>query len=161
MCISRKFLIKILELTNNTLKNIWWVSVSTLFNILLGVVVVGGIFYLLKKKGAYQKPKHVAVIDPEAQAAYNVQKVHTEEKQSLSLEEKIKLSWQFLVNLKKQIVEKFSQSDKEKLAKASQVLVQNGMNYQHDVDLEVKLSLLKVQSVDKSKKQEQSQSISM
>lgn len=135
---------------------------STLFNILLSVVVIGGIFYLLKKRGAYQKPKHVAVIDPAAQAAYNVHKVHTtEEKQSLSLEDKIKLSWQFLVNLKKQVVEKFSQSDKEKLTKASQVLVQNGMNYQHDVDLEVKLSLLKVQSVGKSKKQEQSQSISM
>ena len=134
---------------------------SSLFNILLAIVAVGGLFFLLKRRGGYQKPKHVSVIDPQAQAAYSVQKTDKDENHSLSIEEKIKLSWQFLVNLKKQILEKFSKTDQEKLAQASKTLVQNGMNYQHDVDLEVKLSLLKVQSVSKSKKQDHSQSQSI
>lgn len=131
------------------------------FNIIILVIAVFGVIYLIRKKSNYQKPKHVAVVDPAAQEAYIANKMRYNENQNLTLEEKIKLSWQFLINLKKIIMEKFSATDRETLAKASEVLIKNGMNYHHDVEqeLKVKLELSHAESMSKIKKQEHSVSL--
>ena len=57
----------------------------------------------------------MVVIDPEAQQLYATQKHKTDEEKTLTLQEKIELSWQFVVNIKNQVLEKFSKTDQEKV----------------------------------------------
>lgn len=102
----------------------------------------------------------MVVVDPEAQQLYATQKHKTDEEKTLTMQEKIELSWQFVVNprkIKNQVLEKFSKTDQEKVVRAGTILLENGMKYQHDVELEVRISQeSKAKSVTKSKEQEQS-----
>ena len=132
---------------------------SNLFNIALlvtaGIVLV--LMYVKLKKEQEPKIKKVVVVDPEAQQLYASQKHKPDEEKTLTIQEKIELSWQFLVNIKNQVVEKFSKTDQEKVMRAGTILLEHGMKYQHDVELEVRISQeSKAKSVTKSKEQEQS-----
>ena len=126
---------------------------SHLFNIILLVIAGVGIVYLLNKKFANKKPKHIAVVDPLAQELYKQQKQKTDEKKILTLEEKIELSWQFLVHIKDQVLNNFSKPDQEKVHQAGHKLAESGMRYQHDVEQEIKITqgTSKAKTVNKSK----------
>ena len=132
---------------------------SNLLNVVLliaaGIVLV--LMYIKLKKEKEPKLKKVVVVDPEAQQLYATQKHKPDEEKTLTMQEKIELSWQFVVNIKNQVLEKFSKTDQEKVVRAGTILLENGMKYQHDVELEVRISQeSKAKSVTKSKEQEQS-----
>ena len=132
---------------------------SNLLNVVLliaaGIVLV--LMYIKLKKEKEPKLKKVVVVDPEAQQLYATQKHKTDEEKTLTMQEKIELSWQFVVNIKNQVLEKFSKTDQEKVVRAGTILLENGMKYQHDVELEVRISQeSKAKFVTKSKEQEQS-----
>ena len=132
-------------------------SLNIVLLVTAGIVLV--FIYVKLKKGQEPKIKKVVVVDPEAQQLYASQKHKPDEEKTLTIQEKIELSWQFLVNIKNQVVEKFSKTDQEKVMRAGTILLEHGMKYQHDVELEVRIrqeSLAK--SVTKSKEQEQSMS---
>ena len=128
---------------------------STLFNIALLIAAGIGIAYLIIKRKKKTGVKKVVVVDPVAQELYTNQKHKQNEEKKLTLEEKIELSWQFLVNIKNQVLQKFSKSDQEKVARAGTILIENGMKYQHDVEQEAQISQehLKAKSVNKPKEQ--------
>ncbi len=132
---------------------------SNLLNVVLliaaGIVLV--LMYMKLKKEKEPKLKKVVVVDPEAQQLYATQKHKTDEEKTLTMQEKIELSWQFVVNIKNQVLEKFSKTDQEKVVRAGTILLEHGMKYQHDVELEVRINQeSKAKSVTKSKEQEQS-----
>jgi hypothetical protein len=131
---------------------------SNLVNITLLVVGGAGAVYLLKKAfSGGKKPKKIVVVDPEAQKLYDLQKhPKTEiEEKNLTLEERIELSWQFLVNIKDQVLSKFSKPDQERVTQAGHALAQNGARYLHDVEQEIKItqSTSRAQTVAKSKEE--------
>ena len=128
---------------------------SDLLNIVLLIAAISGSVYLIMKRKKEPTIKKIVVVDPEAQKLYNVQKHKTDEKKTLTLQEKIELSWQFLVNIKNQVLEKFSKPDQEKVMRAGTILAENGMKYQHDVDQEIRVRQEFSKSVTKSKDQEQ------
>ena len=88
---------------------------SNLLNVVLliaaGIVLV--LMYIKLKKEKEPTLKKVVVIDPEAQQLYATQKHKTDEEKTLTMQEKIELSWQFVVNIKNQVLEKFSKTDQE------------------------------------------------
>lgn len=134
---------------------------SNLLNVVLliaaGIVLV--LMYIKLKKEKEPTLKKVVVIDPEAQQLYATQKHKTDEEKTLTMQEKIELSWQFVVNIKNQVLEKFSKTDQEKVVRAGTILLEHGMKYQHDVELEIRVRQeSKAKSVTKSKEQEQSMS---
>jgi hypothetical protein len=72
------------------------------------------------------------------------------------MQEKIQLSWQFLINIKNQVMQKFSETDLEKVQRAGTILSENGMKYQHNAELEiiVHTEMSKTKLVTKQKEQE-------
>jgi hypothetical protein len=130
---------------------------SNLLNIVLLVLAGFALLYLLIKRGKQQpKVKKIIVVDPEAQKTYNIQKKHTDEEKTLTMQEKIELSWQFLVNIKNQVMQKFSETDIEKVQRAGTILSEHGMKYQHNAELEiiVNTEMSKTKVVTKQKEQE-------
>ena len=102
----------------------------------------------------HKEIKHVVPEDPKAQAAYDKKK-HSEEKKTLTLQEKIELSWNFLFTIKDKIMERFSNSDKKTMYEAGYKLLENGMKYEHDVNLSVQQDRSKVKAITKTKKKKQ------
>lgn len=129
---------------------------SNLLNIVLLVLAGFALLYLLIKRGKQQpKVKKIIVVDPEAQKTYNIQK-NTDEEKTLTMQERIELSWQFLVNIKNQVMQKFSETDLEKVQRAGTILSEHGMKYQHNAELEIIVSteMSKTKLVTKQKEQE-------
>jgi hypothetical protein len=129
---------------------------SNLLNIVLLVLAGFALLYLLIKRGKQQpKVKKIIVVDPEAQKTYNIQK-NTDEEKTLTMQERIELSWQFLVNIKNQVMQKFSETDLEKVQRAGTILSEHGMKYQHNAELEIIVSteISKTKLVTKQKEQE-------
>jgi len=129
---------------------------SNLLNIVLLVLAGFALLYLLIKRGKQQpKVKKIIVVDPEAQKTYNIQK-NTDEEKTLTMQERIELSWQFLVNIKNQVMQKFSETDLEKVQRAGTILSEHGMKYQHNAELEiiVHTEMSKTKLVTKQKEQE-------
>ncbi|MFK7967860.1 MAG: DUF2660 domain-containing protein [Rickettsiaceae bacterium] len=126
---------------------------SNLLNVALLILVGIALVYLLIKRKKAPKIKKIVVIDPEAQKVYNIQKKKTDEVKTLTMQEKIELSWQFLVNIKNQVLKKFSKPDQEKVKRAGIILAEHGMKYQHDIELEisVKREVSKTKSITKPK----------
>lgn len=118
---------------------------------LLGVVLLllVGIFVYRKKQRSKQIGNVAAVESPVLGVAKK------DNKQKLTMQERIELSWKFLYEITEIIVSKFSKGDKELLNKLGHVLLDNGMRYEHVVDLAVQSRALKAQNVEQ---QSQSQS---
>ncbi len=131
----------------------------SILNVVLFVGALGALIYLLSKKFGSKKPKHVQVVDPQAQEAYIMNKKEDKE-EKLTLEEKIELSWAFLVNIKNQVLERFSESDKKKVSQMGSKMLENGMHYEHNVDQEIAVKLIdsKTKFVDKNKDKDKSAS---
>ncbi len=111
--------------------------------------------YIIKRGKQQPKVKKIIVVDPEAQKTYNIQK-NTDEEKTLTMQERIELSWQFLVNIKNQVMQKFSETDLEKVQRAGTILSEHGMKYQHNAELEIIVSteMSKTKLVTKQKEQE-------
>ena len=129
---------------------------SNLLNVALLVLAGSALVYLLIKRNKEPKVKKIVVVDPEAQKLYNIQKKKTDEEKTLTMQEKIELSWQFLINIKDQVLKKFSKPDLEKVQKAGIILAEHGMKYQHDIELEISVrqEVSKAKSITKPKEQE-------
>jgi hypothetical protein len=129
---------------------------SNLLNAALLVLAGTALVYLLIKRNKEPKVKKIVVVDPEAQKLYNIQKKKTDEEKTLTMQEKIELSWQFLINIKDQVLKKFSKPDLEKVQKAGTILAEHGMKYQHDIELEISVrqEVSKAKSITKPKEQE-------
>jgi hypothetical protein len=130
---------------------------GNLVNIALGAVIIAGVYFLFRRFGKYRKPEHINVIDPQSQELYEQQK-RGDEKKTLSLQEKIELSWQFLTNITKQVLLKFSKTDQKNVNKIGQDLANIGMKYEHNVDMEVRIiqQVSKARTVTQSKEKDNS-----
>lgn len=107
---------------------------------IITLIVVGlGLVYFIKKGIGSRKVKKVVVVDPAAQEAYESAKKHDKNEQKLTLEERIELSWQFLVHIRDQVLNKFSKADRKKVSEMGHVLNENGMHYEHDVNMEISI----------------------
>jgi hypothetical protein len=111
---------------------------------LLGVVLffLVGIFVYRKKQG-HRQISNIAEVQS---AVVGVTK--KDNKQKLTMQEMIELSWKFLYDITELIVSKFSKGDKELLNKLGHVLLDNGMRYEHVVDLAVQSRTLRSQNVE-------------
>ncbi|WP_347938547.1 DUF2660 domain-containing protein [Rickettsia oklahomensis] len=70
----------------------------------------------------------------------------------LTLQERVELSWKFLYDITEIILNKFSKEDVIQVNKCGQVLLENGVRYEHVVDL----AILQVKSHTQTVEQEQS-----
>lgn len=123
-------------------------------NIALVILALAGVYIIFMHFKKYKKPGHVNVIDPQSQELYEQQK-NGDEQKSLSLQEKIELSWQFLTNITKQVLLKFSKADQKRVNKIGQDMANIGMKYEHNVDLEVRIiqQVSKARTITQSKEQ--------
>lgn len=128
---------------------------SNLLNIALLILAGSVLVYLFMKRNKEPKIKKVVVVDQAAQKLYDTQKQKPEEEKNLTMQEKIELSWKFLVNIKNQVLEKFSKPDQEKVKRAGVILTEHGMKYQHDIELEVSISKEAARTKTVSKPKEQ------
>jgi hypothetical protein len=102
------------------------------------VVFISLYFGYKKIKNRQEKGHHSSGI---SQEIYKTKKHPKDEEVSLTLEEKIQLSWQFLTNIAEQIVNRFSQEDKNRLHDAGEKMNKHGMSYQHNIDQEAKITI--------------------
>ena len=62
------------------------------------------------------------------------------ETKKLTIQERLELSWKFLYEITEKIINNFSNEDKEKVNIIGLSLLNNGMRYEHVVDLGIKLT---------------------
>lgn len=105
---------------------------STMFNIILLIILGVAAFFVIRRIRGYKKPEHIVPKDPASQAAYDKKKHKEDEEKTLTLQEKIELSWQFLTNIAEQVINRFSPEDKRTVQEAGDKLSKNGMKYEHN-----------------------------
>lgn len=128
---------------------------SNILNIILLVTlpIVAFILYRRIRNSSRNNSINITFDRAESQEAYAAKKYPKDEEVSLSLEERINLSWQFLINITEQILNKFSQQDKDIIYKAGQKMNKHGMTYQHNIMQEAKITINVIRS--RTKQQEQ------
>ncbi|QQV74765.1 hypothetical protein H6P87_00305 [Rickettsia tillamookensis] len=110
------------------------------------------LIFLMYKKIAARKKNILPTgdnIDDSPNVALNSQKP---ENKKLTLQERIELSWKFLYDITEVILNKFSKEDVIQVNKCGQVLFENGVRYEHVVDL----AIPQVKSHTQAVEQEQS-----
>lgn len=125
------------------------------FLITVLIFIVGIYFYYKRHSLNTNKTERVLTQDPKAQEQYLHLKHKDEEKeQTLSMEERIQLSWQFLKNITDKVLSNFSKQDQKMVHKQGEILINNGMSYQHNVELEIKQNIAHSQAVLQNKQQD-------
>gem|GEM_PF-2349844 len=120
--------------------------------IAIGCLTLLVIFLIYKKIAARKKniaPVEGANFDDLPNVAINSKKP---EAQKLTLQERIDLSWKFLYDITEIILNKFSKEDVIQVNKCGNILLDNGVRYEHVVDV----ATLQVKSHTQSVEQEQS-----
>lgn len=114
-------------------------------------VVILVVIYFVKSRGmGINSSKHHAK-NPEAQALY-ARKKNKEEKK-LTMQEKLELSWKFLYEITDIILNKFSNDDRTKVNQIGKDLTKTGMKYNHVVDLGIRATTSRAQTVEHEKDQ--------
>lgn len=131
---------------------------SETLNIILLVVCGGVALFIIKQLLFNKQSKHIVIKDSKAQSVYDKSKHSNDEELSMALQDRIELSWEFLTRIADQVIQRFSKSDKEVVYKSGEVFNKHGMQYQHNVDHEVKIS--KQAMISKAKVKSKKQSIS-
>ncbi len=110
--------------------------------IFLCLVIIGVFLYKRSKKSS---------VTPISSAVTPTDKVYNEKK--LTLKERVELSWKFLYEITELIVNKFSKEDVELIDRLGRILLNNGMRYEHVVNLGIKQTLSKAINVEQSQSQ--------
>lgn len=127
---------------------------TTITNITLLITLGFAGFFMFKKIRGHQKPKHTPPVDPVSQKLYEEAHLSPKEEDlKLTLQERIDLSWQFLTKITEQIMNHFSTKDQKIIQKAGNQLIQNGANYQHNVnqELQVAQKVTKTRAIQQTK----------
>lgn len=119
-------------------------------------VVILVIIYFVKSRGLGIKSSKLHAKNPEAQALYAKKK--NKEEKKLTMQEKLELSWKFLYEITDIILNKFSNDDRTKVNQIGKDLTKTGMKYNHVVDLGIRATASRAQTVEHEK--EQSKTIS-
>jgi hypothetical protein len=107
------------------------------------IIAVAGLFLVFIVFFIYKKSKKMFVSmlvkDPNNAEEFNApfNKANNNTKK-LTLKEKVELSWRFLYEVTELIVNKFSKEDVELVNQLGHTLLNNGMRYEHVVDLGIK-----------------------
>ncbi len=99
--------------------------------------------FLYRKK---QKAKEVPGVGTQEGVVGGSKK--KDDKQKLTMQERIELSWKFLYEITELIISKFSREDKELLNKLGHTLLDNGVRYEHVVDLAMQRPVSKAQNIE-------------
>jgi hypothetical protein len=127
--------------------------------VVISIVVLGLVYLAYKKLNLSKKAERAHTQDANAQAVYESTKNHPEENKTLTLQERLSLSWQFLRNIKQQVLEKFSKDDQAKMEQLGNLLLEYGMTYKHDPNMEVKQNIMQTKAISKDKQKDQSMSM--
>ncbi|MDD9335091.1 MULTISPECIES: DUF2660 domain-containing protein [unclassified Candidatus Tisiphia] len=102
------------------------------------IIAVVGLFLVFVTFFIYKKSKKTSVRtlvdDPNNAEPFNKEN----NKKNLSLNDRVELSWKFLYEITELIISKFSKKDVELVNKLGHILLDNGMRYEHVVDLGIK-----------------------
>ncbi|WP_375358872.1 DUF2660 domain-containing protein [Candidatus Tisiphia endosymbiont of Neophilaenus lineatus] len=102
------------------------------------IIAVVGLFLVFVTFFIYKKSKKTSVRtlvdDPNNAEPFNKEN----NKKNLSLNDRVELSWKFLYAITELIISKFSKKDVELVNKLGHILLDNGMRYEHVVDLGIK-----------------------
>ena len=93
------------------------------------------------KKPTVQLNEHIGNI------IFDKKEIQPEDK-PLTLKEKIELSWKFLYEITELVINKFSKDDIKSANKLGYILLNNGMRYEHSVQLGIKQSLSKTKTLE-------------
>ncbi len=107
------------------------------------IIAVAGLFLVFIMFFVYKKSKKASVSmlvkdtnnAEEFNAPFNKANNNTKK---LTLKERVELSWRFLYEVTELIVNKFSKKDIELVNQLGHTLLNNGMRYEHVVDLGIK-----------------------
>lgn len=114
-------------------------------------VVILVIIYFVKSRGIGIKSSKLNAKNPEAQALYAKKK--NKEEKKLTMQEKLELSWKFLYEITDIILNKFSNDDRTKVNQIGKDLTKTGMKYNHVVDLGIRATASRAQTVEHEKDQ--------
>ncbi|WP_341758709.1 DUF2660 domain-containing protein [Candidatus Tisiphia endosymbiont of Ditula angustiorana] len=102
------------------------------------IIAVAGLFLVFVTFFIYKKskktPVRTLVDDPNNAEPFNKEN----NKKNLSFKDRVELSWKFLYEITELIISKFSKKDVELVNKLGHILLDNGMRYEHVVDLGIK-----------------------
>ncbi|MFU7502051.1 MAG: DUF2660 domain-containing protein [Candidatus Tisiphia sp.] len=102
------------------------------------IIAVVGLFLVFVTFFIYKKSKKTSVKtlvdDPNNAEPFNKEN----NKKNLSLNDRVELSWKFLYEITELIISKFSKKDVELVNKLGHILLDNGMRYEHVVDIDIK-----------------------
>ncbi|WP_342267629.1 DUF2660 domain-containing protein [Candidatus Tisiphia endosymbiont of Empis tessellata] len=102
------------------------------------IIAVVGLFLVFVTFFIYKKSKKTSVRtlvdDPNNAEPFNKEN----NKKNLSLNDRVELSWKFLYEITELIISKLSKKDVELVNKLGHILLDNGMRYEHVVDLGIK-----------------------
>jgi hypothetical protein len=131
---------------------------SSIFGLIILVACVAAAYFIYKRRkgSGGNNLAEKSSDNPVSQEIYNAKKHPKEEDVSLTLEERVELSWHFLTNITEQILNKFTAADRNTVHSAGEKLNKHGMNYQHDVKQEAKITIDIVKSKTRSKSKGQS-----
>ncbi|MDN3031194.1 MULTISPECIES: DUF2660 domain-containing protein [Rickettsieae] len=109
---------------------------TNLIIVAVGLLVVFIIFFVYKKS----KNASVSMLIKDTNNAQelNAPFNKADNTKKLTLKEKVELSWKFLYEITESIVNKFSKEDVELVNHLGHTLLNNGMKYEHVVDLGIK-----------------------
>lgn len=112
---------------------------------LICLLALGLFFY--KKSQNIQRSKAIAMQDKAAQTVYDSKKYDKTEKK-LSLQERIELSWKFLYEITEIVLNKFSSEDRQQVEEIGRNLSEQGMKYEHVIQLGIQPLLDKTTGVE-------------
>ncbi|ABV73201.1 hypothetical protein A1E_01280 [Rickettsia canadensis str. McKiel] len=116
--------------------------------ITIGCLALIVIFLMYKKIAARKKnilPTKGSNVDNTKNVALNSKKPKNKK---LTLQERIELSWKFLYDITEIILNKFSKEDVIQVNKCGQILLENGVRYEHVVDLAIPQAKSHTQTVE-------------
>ncbi|MFP3018407.1 MAG: DUF2660 domain-containing protein [Candidatus Tisiphia sp.] len=104
------------------------------------IIAVVSLFLVFVTFFIYKKSKKTSVRtlvdDPNNAEPFN--KENKKKNLSLNDNDRVELSWKFLYEITELIISKFSKKDVELVNKFGHILLDNGMRYEHVVDLGIK-----------------------
>ncbi len=118
------------------------------------VLVLLGVGIYLFKMSSRKKTKTIEGDPIGDETIYSQSEHNNKTNKKLTLKEKMDLSWNFLYEITEIIMNKFSAEDRGMLSQIGISLLNNGMRYEHVVELGIKPTRSKTQAIDQERQQE-------
>ena len=103
----------------------------------ISIIIILAILFFYKKSNVHTKTNTENFTNTDGNAPASSKKT---DNKKLTMQERLELSWKFLYEITEIIINKFSKEDIKTVNQIGSSLLDNGMRYEHVVDLGIKLT---------------------